>query len=261
MEKITYAFPKIKGIEPSIYIDAYNLVLECSNTRTPKEFCIRLIKLAARICPYDQAIAFFIDKNGKIAGFYSVGTKEGWLETYLNYYIEMTDGDFSFKNNLPESSDANRIINWNDVPDSVFKREYIDAVHLKHTWAFTFYDMDGSARVTICFDRRHEQPFTEKEQTEIRLALPILNNMHRNFYYKDVENVDTAALWAEYSLTKREKEIADMLCQGTKASRIADLLYISQATAHKHIAHIYRKVGVTSHQELISRMLSKRSLL
>lgn len=262
MDKITYAFPKIKGMDPSYYIDAYNLLLECSNAHTPREFTITLIEMVRRMCPYDQAIAFFFDRYHKIADYYSVGTKEGWLESYLNYFLKYINSDFVITSPRREDSrnTSDRIIDWDDIPSSYFKKEYIDLVNLKHTWSFTFFDMNGIPRVTICLDRRHKEPFSEEQQKAILLALPILNNMHRNFYYKDRQNVDTQSLWKDYNLTTREKEIADMLCQGLNAARISSLLYISESTTYKHIAHIYKKVGVSSHQELIARMLSWRSL-
>lgn len=58
-------------------------------------------------------------------------------------------------------------------------------------------------------------------------------------------------------LTNREREVLDLLCQGIKPVCIAKELNISVGTANKHIAHIYRKLGVHSRQELLVKLLGK----
>lgn len=54
-----------------------------------------------------------------------------------------------------------------------------------------------------------------------------------------------------------EREVLDLLCQGTKPVYIGRELRISLGTVNKHIAHIYRKFGVDSKQELLVRLLGK----
>lgn len=250
--------------EPSIYTDAFHLILACSEANSPKAFIRALLAQLSPVCPYDQAVVFFFDRNNKIADFYTEGTREGWLDLYLNYYIGADVIGMGLRVAPPNENESGArftIIDWDKLPDSEFKREYIDPVNLKHTLSFSLFDMSGATRAIVCLDRRARKPFREEELALLKLTMPVLVNMHRNFFYKDVENVDTASLWQEYRLTAREAEIAEMLCQGMRAARIGATLFITEATAHKHIAHIYRKVGVSSQQELIARMLSRRSLL
>ena len=64
--------------------------------------------------------------------------------------------------------------------------------------------------------------------------------------------------WKNYGLTKRETEIANLLCQGMTVQNISAVLYIVVTTTYKHIAHIYEKVGVSSQQELLVKMLNKK---
>ncbi|MBQ6663135.1 MAG: helix-turn-helix transcriptional regulator [Firmicutes bacterium] len=242
----------------------YDLLCACSQARTPKEFIQALFAQLAEKCPYDQAIAFFFDRNGKISDVYTLGTRPGWLETYLNYYIETADVAAIGMDMRPTSENEKQepfdITEWDRLPVSEFKRDYIDPVNLKYTLSFSFFDMSGGIRAAICLDRCTKKPFRPEELELLEWSLPVLTNMHRNFFYKDVENVETASLWEAYRLTKREAEIADMLCQGMKAARISATLFIAEATTHKHIAHIYRKAGVSSQQELIARVLSRRAL-
>ena len=62
-------------------------------------------------------------------------------------------------------------------------------------------------------------------------------------------NIDT--------LTNREREVLELLCQGIKPVYISRRLHISVGTVNKHIAHIYSKLDVDSKQELLVKLLGK----
>lgn len=66
-----------------------------------------------------------------------------------------------------------------------------------------------------------------------------------------------AALAAEFSLTERETEVLDHLCDQRTAGWIADKLFISTSTVNVHIKNIYRKCNVHSRQDLLDLLESK----
>lgn len=55
----------------------------------------------------------------------------------------------------------------------------------------------------------------------------------------------------EFGLTAREREVFVLIAHGRNGRYIMDHLVISRNTAKSHIKHIYSKLGVHSHQELI----------
>ncbi|MDD5806340.1 MAG: helix-turn-helix transcriptional regulator [Eggerthellales bacterium] len=71
---------------------------------------------------------------------------------------------------------------------------------------------------------------------------------------EDRSAVLLSALAQEFSLTPRETEVAELLMKGRNEPFIAESLFISPATAHSHVGHIYAKMGVHSRQELLSRV-------
>lgn len=60
---------------------------------------------------------------------------------------------------------------------------------------------------------------------------------------------------ANYSLTKREKEITLLLKSGISNQAIADKLFISISTVEKHINKAYKKLNVKNKVELVKKLL------
>jgi DNA-binding CsgD family transcriptional regulator len=52
-------------------------------------------------------------------------------------------------------------------------------------------------------------------------------------------------------LTRREREVLALMCQGYNQSAIAELLFISPATVGKHRQHIYEQLGVHSERDAV----------
>lgn len=59
------------------------------------------------------------------------------------------------------------------------------------------------------------------------------------------------AVAAEYALTPREAEVFAMLARGRDRSYIEEALVVSRNTVKAHVKHIYAKLDIHSHQELI----------
>ncbi|MGV9822920.1 protein kinase domain-containing protein [Nocardia xishanensis] len=64
------------------------------------------------------------------------------------------------------------------------------------------------------------------------------------------ESSQTAALDQSIKLTKREREVADLIAKGLTNKAIAARLVISQRTAQGHVEHILAKLGFTSRAQI-----------
>ncbi len=58
-------------------------------------------------------------------------------------------------------------------------------------------------------------------------------------------------------LSKREKEILEMLSKGLLYKEIADQLYISSETVKKHVYHIYEKLHVSNRVEAVNKYFGR----
>ena len=59
-----------------------------------------------------------------------------------------------------------------------------------------------------------------------------------------------------YNLTPRERQIAEMICQGFRNGNIAKNLHIKPGTVKTHTRNIYRKVRVKSKIAMLLRFVS-----
>jgi DNA-binding CsgD family transcriptional regulator len=60
----------------------------------------------------------------------------------------------------------------------------------------------------------------------------------------------------EFGLSKREGEVAHWICEGKSNAGIAAILGISQRTVHKHVEHIFERLGVDSRVAVAIRFLA-----
>ena len=57
--------------------------------------------------------------------------------------------------------------------------------------------------------------------------------------------------WPPVALSGRETEIVDRLRTGQRVRSIAKAMYLSEHTVRNHLKRIFRKLGVSSQDELI----------
>jgi DNA-binding CsgD family transcriptional regulator len=62
------------------------------------------------------------------------------------------------------------------------------------------------------------------------------------------------------TLSRREREIYDLLCQGLSNKQIALCLFISEATVKAHVHHVYDKLGIRSRKALALEAARGRAL-
>lgn len=61
---------------------------------------------------------------------------------------------------------------------------------------------------------------------------------------------------SRYELTPREREIAELICQGLRNGKIAKVLQIKPSTVKTHTRNIYRKVHVQSKISMLLRFVT-----
>lgn len=234
-----------------------DVVLMCGNVHSPKMFAAEILKNLQALCPFDQALTYFLDGNGKVCSQYLLNINEQWSTMYLEYYANLDGQQYSLR--CPRENTVHEPVHmrdWAHEPSSEFVSDYIRARGLKYSVGFGLYDLNGIQRAVFALDRTTDDRFNDDDLLNLALVVPHLNNLHKNFYYQQTKlNPVTRISWETTNLTPREVEIANLLCQGVSPSNISRSLYISLPTTYKHISHIYEKMHVSSRQELLVRLL------
>ncbi|WP_439126716.1 response regulator transcription factor [Ramlibacter humi] len=89
---------------------------------------------------------------------------------------------------------------------------------------------------------RRAQPFSAREREQLALLQPHLAYVYRHTFARGGPPV--VALPPAGPLTPREGDVMRWLSCGKTDADIAALLAISPRTVHKHLEHIYEKLGV-----------------
>jgi len=236
----------------------YAFTLSCGNIHDRKAFSIEVLNGLQKLCVFDQALAYFLDSNGKVCNQYLMNIDKHFSTLYLEYYSKADNGRYSLIRDFDEDP-AKPLINirtWKKEPHTEFTTNYIRSLGIYYSLGFVLFDLNGKPRTLFALDKKHDENFAEVELSALSLAVPQLNNLHKNFFYHqaDIKNIESIS-WETTNLTAREIEIINLLCQGMTPTTISKSLYISKATTYKHIAHIYEKLHVSSLQELLVRLL------
>lgn len=239
-----------------------DFILECGSIHEPYRFCVNVLDRISDLIPYDQALFFMLDSNRKIARKRFVGFTDRWAQMYLNYYSKATESDFALTGEAVELVGQGyvRLINWHDYDGSRddLLVNYIRPRRLNQTLSIVLFNPKGGPATVFTLDRLVNGKFSEFEVEIAKLLTAHLNNLYKNFFVRSAAQV---RMWDGIAgvddLTDREREVLDLLCQGIKPVYISRELHISVGTVNKHIAHIYRKFGVDSKQELLVKLLGK----
>lgn len=63
-----------------------------------------------------------------------------------------------------------------------------------------------------------------------------------------------ASLGANFHLSRREIDVAELICKGCTNSEIADQLHVSVATVKSHVLNVFEKIGVANRASLVAML-------
>ena len=242
----------------------YDYVSACGREHDPLRFVVSALEEAAELVPYDQGLVFLLDERRRVRAQHLVNIPSRWPTVYLEYYAHLQSTDRSLDAEVNEVYGAPLVeqIVWKDEPVTEFVTDYVMARGVKCSLAFALFDLNGLPRAAFSLDRLHAERFTNQEMATMRLAAAQVGNLYKNFFVGAFDSAGRKRADAEplamADLTKREREVVDLLCAGLSPDLVARTLRISVQTAYKHISHIYKKLGVSSRQELLVRLMGSR---
>jgi DNA-binding CsgD family transcriptional regulator len=126
---------------------------------------------------------------------------------------------------------------------------------LKARWSSGFRSFDKQGRLSallILYRESRSQPFQDGDLDILEAVQSHIVNLARHANTR-AQDADLGERVRELGrLSPRENEIAILLCTGLRTKAIASELFISEATAYRHIHNIFEKLGIGSRQELVA---------
>lgn len=137
--------------------------------------------------------------------------------------------------------------------------DYYRRVGLDCTAAVPLW-MDGRTLVSLVLNRRGRD-FSDRDRDRLELLRPHLAFLYRQACRsagraQDLQPARPDPLPAV--LTPREREVVIWLAHGKTDAEIAALLGLSTRTVHKHLEHVYVKLGVETRTAAVMRALAMR---
>lgn len=237
----------------------YEFLLNCGKEHDPYAFCGTIVKELYRFIPYNQARVIFLGLDGKIVSSLLYGVSQKNWNTFMDFYSDDCIGSiYSLKHplHLSENEKVN-ICDWTDEKrkgaHKIFESYYVRSLKLTYCLGFGFTDMDNCIRCIISLDRTTDQQFTKDDILLIRRIRPLLDNYFINMMRDpSLEISQQDFVLSQSGLTEREQEIARLMYKGSTPAAVSEILCISINTTYKHIANMYKKLGVSNRQELFS---------
>ena len=86
---------------------------------------------------------------------------------------------------------------------------------------------------------------------EIWFDRSTLAGVIRNITHSNGSKLDAEAAARIATLTKREREVVSLMCEGLKTQQLAGRLFISETTVRHHLTSVYDKLAVADRFELV----------
>ncbi len=150
-------------------------------------------------------------------------------------------------------------------PRSTYFQSYYQSIRLRDEIGI-FIDLPGGQHLFYSIGRRSgETPFAARDLRRLRRVFPVFAAINRRHfaqasYAHDDREIDTAmARFGAGVLTEREHEIAILILKGHSTRSIADVIGVTEGTVKIHRRNSYRKLGISSQNELFSMFLASLS--
>ncbi len=153
------------------------------------------------------------------------------------------------------------LLDWRQLQHTEYGADFMNPQGIGSSLVIPLLEETGHFLGAIAINRlKGTGSFNEQDLAIMQVVQPHLSNfyaMHALLVVYDDQLPDAAALASTYkTLTRREAEIAALICRRFSTGMIASKLLISPATVYRHIANIFAKLNVFSRDELQEKFLS-----
>lgn len=203
------------------------------------------------------AIADMITEGKTRVSLVCNGVPDAAVRPYCDYYFYKDEARLGLG---PESEFYQA--DWTDRARarSEFARDFIQGLmKIDMSAGIPIYDPGGRGGICLIVARAGRVHLNAREESILLAIRPHFLNLyalHKRLETIAPENYCAAELAGGCGLlSRREAEIASLLCRRLTTAEIATMLQISRRTVETHVEHIYVKLNIRSRRELITAIL------
>ena len=136
-----------------------------------------------------------------------------------------------------------------DFRSTPLYNDYYRVIGVDHVMAVPIH-VDGQLLVSFVFNRSG-RGFSDRDRDRLEVMRPLLGSLYR--LGRAADRAADASRPAAAALTPRETHVLRWVGAGKTDKDIAAILAISPRTVHKHLQHIYEKMGVETRTAALVR--------
>lgn len=231
-----------------------DFLMEIASTGNPDEFAGLTLQNIGRLVPFDHNGLFVtVGVSGEIEPLRSVVECKEWVRLF--------NSDFRrFMPNVQRTTFITEDYDWGRFRKNPFINDFLKPQGIRYSIAVFHAGNPPGRTVSFTLLRsKGSRPFTETEQIICRIIQPhfgILFNLISKVNQRVHQIYHPAELVRDCKLlSKREAEVAALLCQRLTRPEIATRLLLSPRTVEFHIRNIYNKLKVGNRRELLAKLL------
>lgn len=147
------------------------------------------------------------------------------------------------------------LVDWRDFDRTEYVTDFIAPQEVRYSAGFSSGDRVRSPVRMLMLHRTRSSVFREREIAMLATLRPHVQNLlsiHERIRSLEAQVVQPAELRDRCRrLTRREAEVAALLCTRLTVPEIATKLMISPRTVEAHVAHMFEKLNVCNRSDLI----------
>ena len=237
----------------------HEYLLEVGSAKTKQEFLFTALTRMDRMIPADACTGLFNDEGRLLLSEGVAESDVGLFNSYYRFRFPFVPKPEKFSDAWIERAGLEGCarIDWLRFEKYEYVADYAKPLGEHRTLVFCARKLP----LLLARTRSRRGPgFSETDCAILSIVTPHLAN-----FYSCFERMSKSAwpiLDADEvrdrfpALSRREAEVASLLCQGLTAPEVASRLFIGRRTAETHITHIYQKLNARSKREAV-RLVSQ----
>ncbi|HHU81815.1 MAG TPA: helix-turn-helix transcriptional regulator [Firmicutes bacterium] len=235
-----------------------NFLVRVGAERTVQGFQRTILSQIGDLVPYDASAAWFeMGPTCPLKLCDALGISEEWVTAHNKYYYKIAPPDADLERKKVSFANYKLFRRHTE-----YYQDFLRPLGIRYGAGIILHDLRGKPSLTLCLT---DPKYNYEKDRQIPLFLETIQPHLENYYsYFNLisEQSSNEFYPAELqdgckTLSKREAEVAGLLCQRLTIAEIASRLLLSPRTVESYVANVYEKLKVRNRRELLERLTAR----